>query len=204
MTVHIKGRHLKVTKEIREYIESKLPRIEKYAVRNQTIEFVLEKDSYQHRADVMLKDGSLDVKAGTKDANLMRAIDLLVDKVEAQLKKKKAKIRGLTKRRELPAKRHGSVIHDEAGERAGRAKPRKSARGRAAAAQPLTIEDAGVKVFPGRSIAAPRLTVEAAAKALKAQDDGFLYFLESRTGQPHIMFRREDGAFGLAVPETTG
>src|SRR5205085_12312461 len=94
MSVRITGRHLEITSEISDYIEAKLPRIAKYSERLQQIDFVLEKDRYQHKAEVRMKAGPIEVTAKTQDPDLMRSIDLLMDKVERQLQKKFEKLRG--------------------------------------------------------------------------------------------------------------
>jgi putative sigma-54 modulation protein len=176
MSTRIKGRHVKITKEVREYIESKLPRIEKYADRVHGIDVVIEKDAYQHKAELMLKDGPISVTVTTRDPNLMRAVDLLVDKAEAQLKKKWAKLRGGKKR----------------GRTAASPAPAPEAPPRAVLKAPRSL-----KAVP---LVMPTLSIAEAAESLAESGDTFLPFINSGDGRWLIIHRSDNGSLRLMEP----
>lgn len=225
MAVRISGHQLKITAEMREYIESKLPRIEKYTDRIQMLEIVLEKDGYQILAELRLKAGPIDVTAKQKDRDAMRAVDLLVDKVETQLKKKWEKLRGKKKGITVPNRNAKKADLDgpEAGMDA-RASGRSGARpvrslstgssngnvrangngvsGTNTAALPVMLQKLNVRVFPSERHAIDRMTVEEAAEELFFKDENFFCFINDKTSTMNVVYRRKDGNFAVIVPET--
>lgn len=176
MSTRIKGRHVKITKEVREYIESKLPRIVKYAERVHGIDVVIEKDAYQHKAELMLKDGPVSVTVATRDPNLTRAVDLLIDKAEAQLKKKWAKLRG--------------------GKKRGRVAPAPAASPAEAARAPLKMPRS-LKAVP---MVMPTLSIAEAVESLAESGDAFLPFINSGDGRWLIVHRTGNGTLRLMEP----
>src|SRR5687768_5960043 len=97
MAVRIYGHHVKITRSMKEYIESKIPRIEKYTDQIQSLEIVLEKEGPVHLAELRLKAGPIEVTTKHRDADATKAIDLLIDKTESALKKQHDKMIGKKK-----------------------------------------------------------------------------------------------------------
>ncbi|MBX7245130.1 MAG: ribosome-associated translation inhibitor RaiA [Candidatus Sumerlaeaceae bacterium] len=203
MPVRITGRHLEVTPDIREYLERKLPRIEKYSDRSQSMEFVLTKDRYQHKVDLHLKDGPISVKAGTQDPVLLRAIDSLIDKVERLLKSKWAKLRGDTKRKG-PPRRSATPIAElaeiVASAKPGKKKSKSAAKPSKRREAPEEVGKLGVLVFHPEPTETEKMSVEEAAEALFFRDENFLCFSEKPSGRLLVIYRRKDGNFGLIEP----
>ena len=99
MKCKIRGEKIKVTKAIQEYIETKLSRLDKYfkesdveanvliRVRNkdQIIEVTIPYDKYTLRSEDRQED-------------LYAAIDLVIDKLEGQIRKTKTKLKKQVKK----------------------------------------------------------------------------------------------------------
>lgn len=203
MPVSITGRHLEITSEIRDYIERKLPRIERSADRIQTIEFVLAKDHrYQHEVEIRLKAGPIAVTAKAADADLMRAVDILVDKVERLLQKNTAKLRGNKKHsvqtprkdwaRFVPAE---EVPADESPKRV-----RKNSHNGSGQPPTVALDELGLSVFPSQKLQTVPMTIEEAAEMLHRSDDAFLCFINQDGLQMNVLYRRKDRNFGLIEP----
>jgi putative sigma-54 modulation protein len=197
MPVRITGRHLVVTPEIREYIERKLPRVERYTDRIHSVEFVLEKERYRHRVEARLKAGPVTVTAKAADPDLMKAVDVLADKLERQLAKSFEKLRG-------NKKHNGTATHKTW---AGRAAPvaRKTARraggpGNSGNHPADDFDSLGFKIFPSRRLALDPMTVSEAAEMLHRSDDDFLCFINAHDRQMNVIYRRKDRNFGLIEP----
>lgn len=227
MAVRISGHQLKITAQMRDYIESKLPRIEKYTDRIQMLEIVLEKDGYQILAELRLKAGPIQVNAKQKDRDAMKAVDLLIDKVEMQLKKKWEKLRGKKKGITLPNRnaKKANLDGPEAGmdaQATGRIASVKPSRGRSSAESqsssngrtrtggngssataPVMLEKLSVRVFPSERHAIDKMTIEEAAEELFFKDENFLCFINDRTNTMNVVYRRKDGNFAVIVPETS-
>ncbi|MBL7959999.1 ribosome-associated translation inhibitor RaiA [bacterium] len=93
MKIRITSRHQKLAPKLREYIEEKLDRVERYYDRIIDCEVVIVKEKIAEKVEISIKvyGKSLNVKA--KDPDLTKAIDLCMDKLEVQLKKFKGKMK---------------------------------------------------------------------------------------------------------------
>lgn len=214
MPVRITGRHLEVTPDIREYIEKKLPKLEKYTDRAHSVEMVLEKSKYQHKVELRLKAGPIAVDASMQDADLSRAIDLLLDKVERQLQKKMERLRGNKKHRADSVRKGTLPVAGAAREelapspRGGTATlaPRRVKRAKKAEAAanrhdlPIVAENVGVRIFPAQQVLMHNMSVEEAAEELYFTDEHFFLFINEESHHPNVIFRRRDGNFGLVEP----
>jgi len=207
MSVRITGRHLEVTDEIRRYVEKKLTRLQRLTENVQSIDIILDHHhGYEYKAELLLKDGPVSIAAKTKDSDLQRAIDTLIDKAERQLKKKWEKVRAATKKQ----KAKGGAVRktalasepdeEESTEGAGVAVATRK-RARAATRDVLaTLEKFGVHVFPPQEVEIATLSIPEAAEELFFHDENFLCFRDRDTEELRIMFRRKDGNFGLLKP----
>jgi putative sigma-54 modulation protein len=208
MPVRITGRHLEITDDVRNLIEKKLSRIDKYTERVQGIEIILERDNrYQHRTELFVKDGPISVTAKTKDPDLLKAIDMLIDKTERQLKKKWDKMRGNTKQKGKVAKRipaeevlADSGDGDVAVAAAPRTRVRKAVATRSKRALPVEVEKLDLHVFPPEKIEAESMSIEHAAEELFFRDENFLCFRSESGGKLLVLYRRKDGNFGILEP----
>lgn len=227
MPVNITGHQLKVTEKVRKYIEKKLPRLEKYSDKAQEIDIVLSKDSYNYTTEMLLQDGSISVRAKTKNPDLLAAVDDLIDKIERLVTKKRSKMRSAAKRKkDLPPRGRMEVDlsamdlypleSEEAGGRwPGGEKTETPAKGRAKAAkgkkkpavdrdQPLFIEKLGIRLFTTLEGDIDVMSLEAAAEELFFKDENFLCFVNSDTDRMGVIYRRKDGNFGFFEPDFAG
>ncbi|MGD0074392.1 MAG: ribosome-associated translation inhibitor RaiA [Candidatus Binataceae bacterium] len=85
--VNVTFRHVEPTAAIQQYAERKLGHISKFLKRETQAHLILEVDKYRQRGEVTVKSGRLAVFAEAETKDLYSVIDLLVDKVERQLKK---------------------------------------------------------------------------------------------------------------------
>lgn len=204
MPISITGRHIEVTDQLEGYIRKKLPRFEKYTDRLQKVEIVLEKDGYNCKAEIRLKAGRTEVHANVKDPDVMRAIDMLADKVERQMQKKWAKLRKNKKHAvpEAPRKQIArAAIEPERDREAAPARmSTKKARGGNGRELPILLKSVNIRIFPSRKIDTTPMSVEAAAEELFFTDENFLCFVNEEDRQLNVLYRRKDGNFGLIEP----
>ena len=91
MRIETFGNHVEVTPALKEYVEEKVSRIGKHFDQHCDIRVTLKLDKTQHHvdADVTLAGKVLHAKADGE--NMYAAIDVLVDKLDQQVKKHKEK-----------------------------------------------------------------------------------------------------------------
>ena len=94
MNVEIKGIHLEVNQKMREYIESKMTRLD--FARELIVDFLLnltkERRRFAVEATVNFR-WSVSTHVGVKAYDLYTGIDKLFDKLEAKIEKEKTKIK---------------------------------------------------------------------------------------------------------------
>lgn len=92
--VAVTFRHTEPTDALKQYAEEKIHRIGKYFYRPLEAHVVLSVDSKQRQmAEVELRVRGNRIHGKEETADLYSAIDLVMDKIERQIKKRKEKIK---------------------------------------------------------------------------------------------------------------
>jgi putative sigma-54 modulation protein len=206
MAVRIYGHHVNISETFRDYIESKVPRLEKYTDKLQQLEIVLEEDGPYTLAELRMKAGPLEVNVKHKDPDQAKAIDLLIDKAERALKKQHDMMKGRKKKVTSPnqeAKKanfspevdplplintDGPSLGDAANGN-GRVPDKRE--------MPVVHEKLNVRIFRSSKDPAVPMSVQEAAEELYFKDENFLCFTNTDTEQLNIIYRRKDGNFAL-------
>lgn len=191
-------RSLEASDALKEYARDKLERIHKYFPEPIKVHVVFSQQrGYLHAADVQitLHNGLL-VKGMEANEDYYTAIDLVVAKIERQLRKYKDRIRD-----HKPASGpERSVMHRvvayEATSELGTAP--------AAAAQPADEAAKAAlrpRIIKEEKFTARPMSVEEAIMRMNLLHESFLCFNNVETHEINVVYRREDGTYGLI--ETT-
>lgn len=119
INIKITARHLKITNEVKEYLQSKLNTLDRYFDRIKRIEVVLDhsRNLYELEIVVSVVLGKK-IVLKTSHYNYIAAIDILVDKIERQLTKfkeirKARRINGSIREKELARKQEMGGLEQE-------------------------------------------------------------------------------------------
>lgn len=115
MKYNIRGDKLVVTKAIKEYIEDKLDRLNKYYDRADDINckvLIRSKNNLQS-IEVTIPLNKIILRAEEKEKDLYAAIDLVVDKLEGQIRKNKTKLLNRYEKTEVPEMVFDDVFDEE-------------------------------------------------------------------------------------------
>ncbi|EHI68936.1 ribosome hibernation-promoting factor, HPF/YfiA family [Streptococcus ictaluri] len=173
----IRGENIEVTEAIRDYVESKLTKIEKYFVEEQEIDARVNLKVYREKSakvEVTIPLGSVMLRAEDVSQDMYGSIDLVVDKIERQIRKNKTKI----------AKKHrekistGQVFTTEF-----------------EAEQVEEIPE--VKVVRTKNVTLKPMDVEEARLQMELLGHDFFIYTDAEDGETNILYRREDGDLGL-------
>ncbi len=97
MNISVTFKHIDSSEAIKQYAESKVSKLEKYLNNILEAHITLGMERVDHKesgiAQIKLLAKNLDINAEEKSADIYSAIDLLMEKVEAQIKKHKEKTR---------------------------------------------------------------------------------------------------------------
>lgn len=94
MQVTVSGRHMGVNDALRDYCEKKAERLVRFYDRIQSIEVVLDGRNGKHSAEMIVhSQGTSPFVAHELHDDVFAAVDLLLDKVEEQIRRHKEKLR---------------------------------------------------------------------------------------------------------------
>ena len=92
MQVTVSGHHIEVTDSLRNYVSSKLERLERHFDRITNMNVILSVEKQRQKAESTIHVSGGEIYADAEDDDLYAAIDMLADKLDRQLIKKKEKI----------------------------------------------------------------------------------------------------------------
>ncbi len=91
MQVTISGHHIEVTTPLREFVNSKLEKLERHFDNITSIKVTLSIEKQRQMADACIHIAGADVVANASHEDMYAAIDSLTDKLDRQLIKHKEK-----------------------------------------------------------------------------------------------------------------
>tara|TARA_B110000240_G_scaffold194875_1_gene243324 strand:+ start:541 stop:840 length:300 start_codon:yes stop_codon:yes gene_type:complete len=91
MQVNVSGHHLEVTDALRSYVDTKLERLERHFDCITNVNVILRVEKQRQKAEATIRISGGEVFADAEADDLYSAIDLLADKLDRQLIKRKEK-----------------------------------------------------------------------------------------------------------------
>ena len=94
MEIFVRGDNVKVTEAIENYVKDKLKRIDKYIGDNEHVKAtaVINVKNHNQKVEITIPLKSFIIRAEETRDDLYAAIDVVVDKLERQIRKNKTKL----------------------------------------------------------------------------------------------------------------
>jgi putative sigma-54 modulation protein len=188
MQLSVTFRHMDSTDALRDYAKEKVERIRKYFPDPIKAHVVLVCDrGYNHTADVMITlHNGLVIKGVETTEDMYSSIDLVMAKIERQVRRYKEKIRSHKGAEGLHGQRE--IIHSVLAEPSEEVAAG-NGHVQAAASEPQIMKKS--KFF-----AKPLLPAEAVMQMNLLNND-FLVFTNAASHEVNVVYRRGDGTYGL-------
>jgi putative sigma-54 modulation protein len=186
MQLSVTFRHMDSTDALREYAREKVERIRKYFPDPIKAHVVLVCDrGYNHTADVMITlHNGLVIKGVETTEDMYSSIDLVMAKIERQVRRYKEKIRSHKGAEGLHGQRE--IIHTVlADQQAGQGDE-----------APAAASDTVVLVKKSKFFAKP-MTPPEAVMQMNLLGNDFLVFTNASSHEVNVVYRRGDGTYGL-------
>ena len=170
----IRGENLEVTEAIRDYVVSKLEKIEKYFQADQELDARVNLKVYREKTakvEVTIPLGSITLRAEDVSQDMYGSIDLVVDKIERQIRKNKTKIEKKNRVKSGAGKLFTDAVVEEA------ATTEKVVRSKTIDLEPMDLDEAILQMD------------------LLAHD--FFIYRDAEDNTTNVIYRREDGDIGL-------
>jgi putative sigma-54 modulation protein len=92
MQLSVTGHHVEVTQALRDYVGTKLAKLERHFDQMTDIHCILTVEKLVHKAEATVYVGGGTIHADSIEDDMYAAIDMLVDKLDRQVKKHKEKL----------------------------------------------------------------------------------------------------------------
>ena len=187
-------RHMEPTEALKAYSKERMERVKKYLPDPISCHVVLSTERHNHRIDVTFQlHNGLSIAGHEITENMYSSIDLCIAKIERQVRKYKGKLEG------MKARPHHVVAmpwsHSIVNEAFG---PDGTPPHGVAATEPQPE----FTVVKTEKFHAQPMSVENAIVQLNLLHEPFLVFRSEKDGAVAVVYKREDGAYGLIETPT--
>ena len=174
MKITISGKNIDVTQALRSVTEDKLAKLEKYFTADAECIVTLSVEKARQKMEVTIPMKGHIIRAEQQSDDMYVTIDLVVDVIEAQLKKYRKKL--ITKQQNSDSLRKEFVEEEIADEEEIRI-----VRAKKFGMKPMFPEDACVQ--------------------MELLGHNFFVFRNAETGEVNVVYKRKDKSYGLIEPE---
>jgi len=178
MEIFVRGDNVKVTKAIEGYIGDKLKKIDKYIGESETVKAtaVINVKNHNQKVEVTIPLKTFILRAEDTKDDLYAAIDVVVDKLERQIRKNKTKLQS-KKMKEISSK---EFIIEEIEEFESE------------------VEE---KIVKRKTIEVKPMSEEEAILQMELLGHQFYIFKDSETLKPAVVYKRKEGNYGIIESE---
>ncbi len=93
MEVKIRGNKIEITDSMKEYVKEKLSKLDKYSLEDMTATVLVKIRNYTQKVEVTIPLKTLILRAEEESEDFYSAVDLVVNKLERQIRKNKTKLK---------------------------------------------------------------------------------------------------------------
>jgi putative sigma-54 modulation protein len=177
MQTSVTFKNLDPSDHLKSYVGDKLDRFDKFLDNPAEANVVLAVEKFRHIAEINISGDRLSIIGKEETIDMYSAIDMVLDKLEKQIKKNKEKIRA---HRTASKTRNRSMLDETS-------------------SPPDEDVERQIKI---RNIEYKPMDIEEAVLQMDLIEDSFLVFTNARSDQTNVLYRRRDGHFGLIQPSS--
>lgn len=173
MRFQIRGKNIQVSDALKEYVEKRLGKLDKYFDNNPEAIVTLVVEKERHRIEVTIPINGFLLRGEEESSDMYSSVDLVLEKLEKQINKYKTRIN----------KKKGISIKDLIPDQAG-----------------ASVDDEPV-IKRTKRFAIKPMPVEEAIMQMNLLGHSFYVFSNAETEEVNVIYRRKDGNYGLIEPE---
>lgn len=179
LNFNIRGENIEVTPAIREYVETKIEKIDRYfneelnSTANVNLKVYNDK---QTKVEVTIPMKNLTLRAEERHTDMYAAIDLIVDKLERQIRKHKTKVNRKFREREGVGTYFATT--------------------EAASTEPEVSEEE-YAIVRTKTFDLKPMDQEEAILQMDMLGHNFFIFTDAESNGTNIVYKRKDGKYGL-------
>ncbi len=183
MKFHIRGKNVEVTNALRDYAERKVGRLEKFfeSPISSDVHVTLSVLKNRHTVEVTIPIPGGLLRAEERSTDMYASIDLVIDKLERQIRKHKTRVNRKAKQEGT----HRSVFKETFEQ-----------------APPAQIhdEEEAFDIVRTKQFTLKPMDMEEAILQMNLLGHDFYVFANADTSNVNVVYKREDGRYGLIEP----
>ena len=173
MEYRISGKKFKISNDIKDYVETKLSKLDKYFENPETIAatVMIRPDGLNQVVEVTIPAKRVILRAEESNKDPFAAIDLVLDKLERQIRKNKTRMSKKANKDKVV----GIAIDFEVEKE----------------------EKDTTKIVKRKEVELKPMSEEEAILQMNLIDHDFFLFRNMKTGEANVVYKRKDGNYGL-------
>jgi len=175
MKMQVRGRNIDVTDALKDYVEKRLGKLDKYIDNFGDAQVTMTVEKGSHRIEVTIPINGMILRGEESTGDMYASIDQVVEKLEKQIERYKGKLQ----------KKGARFVNGPRG---------------AASAIPEDDEN-GPRLVRTKRFAIKPMPVEEAILQMNLLGHNFFVFSNAETEQVNVVYKRKDGNYGLIEPE---
>lgn len=194
-TVNIIGKHIEVTKPIRDYVEEKISKIESLSTHIIDVRVNLDVQKLNHTVDIIMKFSHFKVNVHAITENLYTSIDKAFERLYTKLRKWKSRIqdhhaKGVSvTEMEINVLEHAQHEIEEINQEIIDANN-----------ESLKEDYVLPKVIKKKKRSLKNLTMDEAVMKMELSNDHFMIYRSEEEQALRVIYRRRDGSYGVVSP----
>ena len=194
-TVNIIGKHIEVTKPIRDYVEEKISKIESLSTHIIDVRVNLDVQKLNHTVDIIMKFSHFKVNVHAITENLYTSIDKAFERLYTKLRKWKSRIqdhhaKGVSvTEMEINVFEHAQHEIEEINQEIIDANN-----------ESLKEDYVLPKVIKKKKRSLKSLTMDEAVMKMELSNDHFMIYRSEEEQALRVIYRRRDGSYGVVSP----
>ncbi len=172
MNTSVRFKNLEPSDALKSYVSEKLARMDKYFNGPAEANVVLSIEKFRHSAEINIAGDRLTINGKEQTEEMYSAIDMVLDKLEVQIKKSKQKSRAFRSKAKTGPLTSTQAVDED-------------------------IDQPRVRIH---HIEYKPMDVDEAVMQMDLINDSFLVFTNARTDTVNVLFRQKDGNYGLIQP----
>ena len=172
MKIDVIGRNYQVSDRLKEITAQKLAKLDKYFETEAQAKVSFKKESTTLTVEIMLDYAGRLVRAAASDDNLYDQIDIVLPKLEGQIRKHRTRF---DKHQKNQAYRDAAMYGG--------------------------LESKETNITRKKQFKLVPMTVEQAMEEMELLGHSFYVFLEAKTNTVQVLYKRNDGDLGLIEPQ---
>ena len=175
MKFTIVGKNIDVTPGLKEAVEEKIGKLEKYFTPDTNVKVTLSVDKEQHKIEVTIPVKGKIIRSEQASSDMYVSIDLVEEVIERQLKKYKNKL--VDKKQAETSNFKKEYI------------------------ETADVDDDEIKIERVKKFDLKPMYIEDAAVQMELLGHEFFVFVNAETDQVNVVYKRKKGSYGLIEPE---